>query len=151
MNASALFEKIRVKNVIGTLDIQVNDITADSRTAKEGSIFVASKGYTVDSHKFCQDVIEQGCRIIVVNREVQLEGEVTQVVVPDTLRVASLLAHHLFDFPSHQLTIYGVTGTNGKTSTAWFTNRIWTLLGEKSASIGTLGVDIGSNIKKTNF
>lgn len=54
MNASALFKKIRVKNVIGTLDIQVDDITTDSRTAKEGSLFVASKGYTVDGHKFCQ-------------------------------------------------------------------------------------------------
>ncbi|WP_260840472.1 Mur ligase domain-containing protein, partial [Micrococcus luteus] len=75
LNASALFEKIRVKNVIGTLDKNVDDITTDSRTAKEGSIFVASKGYTVDSHKFCQNVIEQGCSIVVVNRELELDGE----------------------------------------------------------------------------
>lgn len=115
MNASALFKKIRVKNVIGTLDIQVDDITTDSRTAKEGSLFVASKGYTVDSHKFCQNVVDQGCGIVVVNRELELKGNVTQVVVPDTLRVASLLAHELYEFPSHQLTTYGVTGTNGKT------------------------------------
>ncbi|MBL7565601.1 UDP-N-acetylmuramoyl-L-alanyl-D-glutamate--L-lysine ligase [Staphylococcus saccharolyticus] len=148
MNASALFEKIRVKNVIGTLDIQVNDITADSRTAKEGSIFVASKGYTVDSHKFCQDVIEQGCRIIVVNREVQLEGEVTQVVVPDTLRVASLLAHHLFDFPSHQLTIYGVTGTNGKTSIATMIHLIYRKLNKNSAYLGTNGFQINETKTK---
>ena len=109
MNASALFKKIRVKNVIGTLDIQVDDITTDSRTAKEGSLFVASKGYTVDSHKFCQNVVDQGCGIVVVNRELELKGNVTQVVVPDTLRVASLLAHELYEFPSHQLTTYGVT------------------------------------------
>ena len=64
----------------------------------KGSIFVASKGYTVDSHKFCQNVIEQGCSIVVVNRELELDGEVTQVVVPDTLRVASLLAHTLLIF-----------------------------------------------------
>lgn len=75
MNASALFEKIRVKNVIGTLDKNVDDITTDSRTAKEGSIFVASKGYTVDSHKFCQNVIEQGCSIVVVNRNLNLMGK----------------------------------------------------------------------------
>ena len=99
MNASVLFEKIRVKQVIGTLDKEVVDITTDSRTAKEGSIFVASKGYTVDSHKFCQNVVDQGCSIIVVNREQDLKGEVTQIIVPDTLRVASLLAHELFDFP----------------------------------------------------
>lgn len=84
MNASVLFEKIRVKQVIGTLDKEVVDITTDSRTAKEGSIFVASKGYTVDSHKFCQNVVDQGCSIIVVNREQDLNGDVTQIIVPDT-------------------------------------------------------------------
>ena len=88
----------------------MDDITTDSRTAKEGSLFVASKGYTVDSHKFCQNVVDQGCGIVVVNRELELKGNVTQVVVPDTLRVASLLAHELYEFPSHQLTTYGVTG-----------------------------------------
>ncbi|MCI2954184.1 MULTISPECIES: UDP-N-acetylmuramoyl-L-alanyl-D-glutamate--L-lysine ligase [Staphylococcus] len=147
MNASALFEKIRVKNVIGTLDINVDDITTDSRTAKEGSIFVASKGYTVDSHKFCQNVIEQGCRIVVVNRELELEGDVTQVIVPDTLRVASLLAHTLFDFPSHQLTTYGVTGTNGKTSIATMIHLIYRKLNKSSAYLGTNGFQI--NEKKT--
>ena len=54
MNANELFNKIRVKQVIGTLDIDITDITTDSRTASGESIFVASKGYTVDSHRFCQ-------------------------------------------------------------------------------------------------
>ena len=51
----------------------MDDITTDSRTAKEGSLFVASKGYTVDSHKFCQNVVDQGCGIVVVNRELELK------------------------------------------------------------------------------
>ena len=51
----------------------MDDITTDSRTAKEGSLFVASKGYTVDSHKFCQNVVDQGCSIVVVNRELKLK------------------------------------------------------------------------------
>lgn len=53
-----------------------------------------------------------------VNKEQPLPANVTQVVVPDTLRVASILAHTLFDYPSHQLVTFGVTGTNGKTSIA---------------------------------
>ena len=68
----------------------MDDITTDSRTAKEGSLFVASKGYTVDSHKFCQNVVDQGCSIVVVNRELKLKGNVTQVVVPDTLCCKSI-------------------------------------------------------------
>ena len=89
--------------MIGTLDMNVNDITTDSRTAKEGSIFVASKGYTVDSHKFCQDVVNQGCKVIVVNHEQLLKGDVTQVIVPDTLRVASLLVNVLFNYQVNNL------------------------------------------------
>ena len=59
MNANELFEKIRVKQVIGTLDINVTDITTDSRTASEGEYIRRIKGYTVDSHKFCQNVVDQ--------------------------------------------------------------------------------------------
>ena len=58
MKANELFEKIKSKQVLGSLDREVDDVTTDSRTAKAGSIFVASKGYTVDSHKFCQNVVE---------------------------------------------------------------------------------------------
>ena len=148
MNASALFKKIRVKNVIGTLDIQVDDITTDSRTSKEGSLFVASKGYTVDSHKFCQNVVDQGCGIVVVNRELELKGNVTQVVVPDTLRVASLLAHELYEFPSHQLTTYGVTGTNGKTSIATMIHLIYRKLNKNSAYLGTNGFQVNETKTK---
>ncbi|EVN64801.1 UDP-N-acetylmuramoyl-L-alanyl-D-glutamate-L-lysine ligase, partial [Staphylococcus aureus M1000] len=56
MDASTLFKKVKVKRVLGSLEQQIDDITTDSRTAREGSIFVASVGYTVDSHKFCQNV-----------------------------------------------------------------------------------------------
>ena len=130
LDANVLFEKIKVKQVKGTLNRAVDDITTDSRTATTGSIFVASKGYTVDSHKFCQDVVDNGCQIVVVNRTLDLSGDVTQVVVPDTLRVASLLVNLLYQYPSKQLVTYGVTGTNGKTSIATMIHHIYRKLGK---------------------
>ncbi|WP_436862678.1 UDP-N-acetylmuramoyl-L-alanyl-D-glutamate--L-lysine ligase [Staphylococcus caeli] len=148
MKANVLFEKIRVKQVIGTLDRNVTDITTDSRTAQQGSIFVASKGYTVDSHRFCQNVVEQGCQIIIVNHEQELEGDVTQVIVPDTLRVASLLANTLFNYPSKHLVTYGVTGTNGKTSIATMIHHIYRKLGKGSAYLGTNGFQINETKSK---
>ena len=72
LEANVLFEKIKVKQVFGTLDRNITDITTDSRTAQHGSIFVASKGYTVDSHKFCQEVVDQGCEVIIVNQKQQI-------------------------------------------------------------------------------
>lgn len=148
MKASALFEKIKVKQVIGSLDKEVNDITTDSRTAKPGSIFVASVGYTVDSHRFCQQVADSGCEVVVVNREQEIDGDVTQIIVPDTLRVASLLANKLFDFPSKHLTTYGVTGTNGKTSIATMIHNIYRALNKNSAYLGTNGFQINEEKSK---
>ena len=77
----------------------------------------------------------------------EVEGDVTQIIVSETLRVASLLAHTLFDFPSHQLTTYGVTGTNGKTSIATMIHLIYRKLHKNSAYLGTNGFQI--NEQKT--
>nr|WFN99823.1 UDP-N-acetylmuramyl-tripeptide synthetase [Staphylococcus aureus] len=148
MDASTLFEKVKVKRVLGSLEQQIDDITTDSRTAREGSIFVASVGYTVDSHKFCQSVADQGCKLVVVNKEQSLPANVTQVVVPDTLRVASILAHTLFDYPSHQLVTFGVTGTNGKTSIATMIHLIQRKLQKNSAYLGTNGFQINETKTK---
>ncbi|MCU5746008.1 UDP-N-acetylmuramoyl-L-alanyl-D-glutamate--L-lysine ligase [Staphylococcus sp. SQ8-PEA] len=148
MNAQALFDKIKVKQVIGSLDHDIKDITTDSRTAESGSIFVASVGYTVDSHRFCQQVVDNGCKIVVVAKEQQIDGEVTQVIVPDTLRVASLLVNKLFNFPSKKLTTYGVTGTNGKTSIATMIHNIYRALNRNSAYLGTNGFQINEEKSK---
>lgn len=148
MKANELFEKIKSKQVLGSLDREINDVTTDSRTAKEGSIFVATKGYTVDSHKFCQDVVNQGCKLIVVESEQVIEGDVTQVIVPKTRRVASLIVHKLYDYPSEQLTTYGVTGTNGKTSIATMIHQIHRKLGKGSAYLGTNGFQINEKVTK---
>ncbi|MES3703346.1 UDP-N-acetylmuramoyl-L-alanyl-D-glutamate--L-lysine ligase [Staphylococcus arlettae] len=147
MDAKTLFDKIKVKQVIGSLEQDIVDITTDSRTATAQSIFVASEGYTVDSHKFCQDVVDAGCEIVVVNRQLTLTGNVTQVIVPDTLRVASILVNLLFNYPSQQLITYGVTGTNGKTSVATMIHHIYRKLNKGSAYLGTNGFQI--NEEKT--
>src|SRR5699024_3622871 len=137
LDAKTLFDKIKVKQVIGSLEQDIVDITTDSRTATAQSIFVASEGYTVDSHKYCQDVVDAGCEIVVVNRQLTLTGNVTQVIVPDTLRVASILVNLLFNYPSQQLITYGVTGTNGKTSVATMIHHIYRKLNKGSAYLGT--------------
>lgn len=148
LDAKTLFDKIKVKQVIGSLEQDIVDITTDSRTATAQSIFVASEGYTVDSHKFCQDVVDAGCEIVVVNRQLTLTGNVTQVIVPDTLRVASILVNLLFNYPSQQLITYGVTGTNGKTSVATMIHHIYRKLNKGSAYIGTNGFQINEEKNK---
>lgn len=148
VNAQELFEHILIKEVSGNLNVEIDDITTDSRTARNGSIFVASVGYTVDSHRFAQSVVAQGCQLIVVNRKLEIEGDVTQVIVPDTLRVASHIAHKLYHYPSQHLTTIGVTGTNGKTSIATMIHHIFRHLGKGSAYLGTNGFQLNEDITK---
>ena len=100
MNVKTLLNKIKIKQTYGQIDQEVHDITTDSRNAQESSIFVASKGYTVDSHKFIPNVVEQGCSVIVSDRYVELNDEVLLIVVKDKLKVASIFSNVLFNFLS---------------------------------------------------
>lgn len=148
MNVKTLLNKIKIKQTYGQIDQEVHDITTDSRNAQESFIFVASKGYTVDSHKFIPNVVEQGCSVIVSDRYVELNDDVLLIVVKDTLKVASIFSHVLFDFPSQKLTTIGVTGTNGKTTIATMIHHLTRGLGKNSAYLGTNGFQINETVTK---
>lgn len=148
MNVDILIQHIKSKQVYGDSNIDVTDITTDSRTAHENSIFVASVGYTVDSHNFVEQVIQQGCRVIVVNRRMNVSDDVVQIVVRDTKKVASLIANVLYNNPSNQLTTYGITGTNGKTSIATMIHHLHQALHIRSAYLGTNGFQINDQVTK---
>ncbi|WP_323702856.1 UDP-N-acetylmuramoyl-L-alanyl-D-glutamate--L-lysine ligase [Mammaliicoccus sp. Dog046] len=148
MDVNTLLSKIKIKQVYGNVNQDVVDITTDSRTAQQGSIFVASKGYTVDSHKFIPNVIEQQCTVIVSEKYIDLPEEVLLIVVKDTLKVASIFSHVLFDFPSQQLTTIGVTGTNGKTTIATMIHHLTRGLDKGSAYLGTNGFQVNETVTK---
>ena len=146
MKVETLLNKIKLKQVYGNTNQEVNDITTDSRTATEESIFVASRGYTVDSHEFIPNVIEQGCTVIVSDRYIELSEEVLLIVVKDTLKIASIFSHIIFEYPSQKLKTIGVTGTNGKTTIATMVHHLTRSLGKNSAYLGTNGFQINETV-----
>ncbi|TDM03813.1 UDP-N-acetylmuramoyl-L-alanyl-D-glutamate--L-lysine ligase [Macrococcus carouselicus] len=146
MKVDELLKLIKIKKIKGHLPAEVTDITTDSRTAGPGSVFVASKGYTVDSHRFIPNVREQGCRLVVTEHPV--DTDIAQIIVPDTLRVASLFAHALFDYPATRLTTFGVTGTNGKTSVATMIHHLHRAQNIHSAYLGTNGLQLDEDVTK---
>lgn len=148
MNVKTLLNKIKIKKTYGNVDQEVVDITTDSRHASEGSIFVASQGYTVDSHKFIPNVVEQGCTVVVSEKYLELTDNVLLIVVKDTLKVASIFSHVLYDFPSQKLTTIGVTGTNGKTTIATMIHHLTRGLGKGSAYLGTNGFQVNEKVTK---
>jgi len=142
MYVEELLSAIPIKKVIGELPSQILDIAIDSRSVQPNSLFVCIKGYTVDGHDYAQKAIDAGATIIVAERQLELSGNATQVIVNDTNRAIGLLAARFFDYPSKDVVMVGVTGTNGKTSVTGIIQNILQAMGERSALSGTIGFNL---------
>lgn len=135
-----LLSKINLPyDLSGNENDEVIGVEIDSRLVKEGSIFVALKGQKVDGHDFILSAIENGAKAIVVEDCYEVENsDVVFIKTPEVhLFLIALLKVFYPNLPEN---IYGVTGTNGKTSIVEFIRQILGFLEKKSASIGTLGL-----------
>ena len=131
-----LLRSILLKKVYGTPEIEVTGITSDSRLVQAGDLFVAFRGDHVDGHHFVKQAIAAGAVAVLV--EERVEEDIVQVVVPSTRRIAPLMAHQILNFPAHAMTMIGVTGTNGKTTTTMLIEHILQKLGKHTGLIGTI-------------
>ena len=109
----------------------------DSRKIQPGQIFVAIKGHTVDGHDYIDQAISNGASKIIAEREV--EARVPVVVVPNTNEYLTKVLQEEYSDQLKKLTLIGVTGTNGKTTTCYLTYQILKALGVKVAYMGTIG------------
>ncbi|MDQ6931811.1 MAG: UDP-N-acetylmuramoyl-L-alanyl-D-glutamate--2,6-diaminopimelate ligase [Candidatus Eremiobacteraeota bacterium] len=128
-------------NIRGELDVAINSLEIDSRKVREGSLFVALRGAHFDGHSFIDTAIAAGARAVVMETEGSVPDSVTRIVVRDSARALSLLAHSFYGRPSERLTAIGITGTNGKTTTAHLIAAIMNEGGIPTGILGTLGAD----------
>ncbi|MBT8489094.1 MAG: UDP-N-acetylmuramoyl-L-alanyl-D-glutamate--2,6-diaminopimelate ligase, partial [Gemmatimonadetes bacterium] len=121
----------------GWEDVAVRGVAQDSRTVREGDVFLAWQGTELDAHDFVSDAVTRGAVAAVVERPV--EAAIPQLVVRDGRVAAALVADRVLGSPSRELLTMGVTGTNGKTTTASLVRH---LLSPEipTAVIGTLGL-----------
>ena len=120
---------------IGT-DIVIKRISINSKEVEPGDLFVCTKGVTADRHDFINDAIKNGASAIVLSRDIR-NLEVPTIKVPDTNRELPYLCQKFYDYPDQKMKMIGVTGTDGKTSTATI---IQTLIGSDICGyIGTNG------------
>jgi UDP-N-acetylmuramoyl-L-alanyl-D-glutamate--2,6-diaminopimelate ligase len=132
--------------VRGTLPDEISSIEDDSRRVGRGGLFVAVRGSERDGHAFLENAHTAGAIAAIV--EDASRATMPAIVVRDGRRAAAIAASAAYDWPVKQLRLTGVTGTNGKTTTVHVLRHLLDARGVRSASIGTLGVLIGSEGKE---
>lgn len=150
MDIEKLLSVLPVKHIEGTLPTTIKDLEVDSRAVSPGGMFVCIVGHTVDGHKYVQQAIEGGARVIVASQPVEVDLEkVAVVTVENTSRAIGLLAPCYYGYPSKKMTMIGVTGTNGKTSVTGMIHSILQAANEKSAVSGTIGFNLNGTLYET--
>ncbi len=143
MRLSSLLKKAKILNKV-QIDFEVKGISSNSKEIKDGFIFVPLKGVQTDGLQFLNEAIENGAKAVIVDRKI---NSVVQVIdVLDARESLAVLSNLIY--PCDEITKLAVTGTNGKTSIAYFTQQLLNKMQHKTASIGTLGVYVDGKLEK---
>ncbi|MDN3642540.1 UDP-N-acetylmuramoyl-L-alanyl-D-glutamate--2,6-diaminopimelate ligase [Lutimonas halocynthiae] len=135
---------VSVESVKGSTDISIAAVAFDSRKVVSDTLFVAQKGLLFDGHTFIATAIEKGAAVVVCqDLPVEMPDGVTFVQVIDANEALAILASNFYDNPSSELTLVGVTGTNGKTTIATLLAEHYDKAGYKSGLISTIKIQIG--------
>lgn len=149
MKLEKLLESAEYELLQGSLDIEISDVIYDSRKIVKGCVFVCMIGANFDGHSFIEKAVEQGAAAVVVSRDVKIEG-VTVVKTEDTRKALALMSAEYFGRPAEKLKTIGITGTKGKTTSAFMIKAVLEKAGIKTGIIGTIGIIIGDEITKTS-
>ena len=149
MKLSELLAKSEYEVVSGSLDMEISDIIYDSRKIVKDCVFVCMVGANFDGHDFIEKAVEQGAAAVVVNRDMEITG-ITVIKVCDTRKALALMSGEYFGRPADHLKTIGITGTKGKTTTAFMIKAILEKANIKTGIIGTIGIIIGDEITKTS-
>ena len=139
MKLSSSIQSVNVIKAVGSTDIEINNIQFDSRKVTEGSLFIATRGTATDGHQYIGKAIEQGAAAIVCEELPEtLNNCVSYILTDNSSEALGKIAHTWFGSPSSKLTLVGVTGTNGKTTTATLLYQLFRKFGHKSGLLSTV-------------
>ncbi|HEX5469095.1 MAG TPA: UDP-N-acetylmuramoyl-L-alanyl-D-glutamate--2,6-diaminopimelate ligase [Gaiellaceae bacterium] len=136
-----LAQATRATRVANPAPVDVTDLAYDARRVTTGALFVCVPGLRVDGHDFAPQALAAGAAALVVERELELP--VPQLVVADSREAMALAADAFFGCPTRELEVVGVTGTNGKTTTAFLLFAILAAAGRRPGLLGTIENRVG--------
>lgn len=143
MKLEELIEYLDYKDLVNFKSVEVSGISYDSKTTKQGDIFICLVGENADGHEYAQMAIDSGAVALLVERA--LDIKIPQVVVRNTRHKIADIADRFYSRPSLGLNLVGITGTNGKTTVTHLMQKIFEENQQKCALIGTLGYKLSSH------
>jgi len=145
MKLTALLSQVATIKTEGSLDREITAITYDSRRVKPGTLFVALKGEKVDGAAFVEKAVAAGAEAV-VSEDAEIKTRATNITVADARNALADLGAAFFQHPARALKIAGVTGTNGKTTTAFLIKHICEAALLRCGLIGTVRYEVGDRI-----
>ncbi|MGH7323989.1 MAG: UDP-N-acetylmuramoyl-L-alanyl-D-glutamate--2,6-diaminopimelate ligase [Candidatus Rokuibacteriota bacterium] len=143
MPVSELLAALSEKRVVGAPPATVTGVRDDSRKIEPGDCFVAVPGLRQDARRFVPDAVRRGATLVITEGAPLTELPIAQVLVPSARTALGRLADAYYGHPSRRLTIVGITGTNGKTTTSYLVNALLQARGVRTGVIGTIQYRIG--------
>lgn len=143
---ASLIKNTTGAKITGSTQVMVTDITIDSRAVVSGSMYAAIAGTQVNGHKFVQNAIESGAKVILHTEELEYVNEITYIQVSDVQQALGEIALQFYDEAADELIIVGTTGTNGKTTVSTLLFELFTKLGYQCGLVSTVENRIGNQI-----
>ncbi len=149
MKLDALIRALAPNEVTGARPVEIGDLAYDSRSVTKGALYFCVPGERVDGHDLAWEAIERGAVALVVERP--REVSVPQIVVPDARAAMAVAADVFFGEPTKELEVAGVTGTNGKTTTAFLLHAMLDSAGRAPGLVGTIEWIVGGERRAAPF
>lgn len=152
MKIKELANLFKVKEIQGNMDIEINGLQMDSRKVEKGNLFIcvpAIKGFLEDRHLFAQAAVKNGAVALIVERDVDVD--IPKIFVKDARQAMAVIASHFYNYPSHEMKLIGITGTNGKTTTSYIIEKIFADFGLNTGLMGNNGIKINGAMFPTDI
>ncbi|EHK2333968.1 UDP-N-acetylmuramoyl-L-alanyl-D-glutamate--2,6-diaminopimelate ligase [Clostridium perfringens] len=144
MILKSLLKGLDYEVIKGNEESKVQNIRYDNRKIEQGDAFVCVKGFKVDGHSFIGDAIKKGAKTLIVQEDVSVQEDITIIKVRDTRKALAIMSSNYFGNSKDKLKIIGITGTNGKTTSAFIIKSILEKAGFMTGLIGTIANYIGN-------
>ena len=144
MNLNSIIFGIEGLKAKGNLDIEINNISNDSREIKQNDLYIAIKGFDTDGHKYIKSAIQNGAIAVMIDEDMikdvikDIKEGITIITAKDTREATAICACNFYDNPSRKMQLIGITGTKGKTTTTFMIKSILEKQGIKTGLIGTI-------------